>query len=426
MPPEIYEFEGFALDAAQRRLTQAGRPIPLPPKTHDVLVALLRSAGRLVAKRELLDLVWPDAFVEEGILAVHIAALRKAVGARAIETVPRAGYRFAAPVRRPEPRAMERPAGNAAAFERFGRGRFHLLSASMFEVPKAVEAFREAAALDPDYAPAHAGLALALCAQAAFRLADPPAAYGEAKTAALRALALDSGSADAQTALGAVLLFAEWDWNGAGRSLCRALELNPSHSEAHLLRGQLLEALGRVEEGLRSKQRALERDPFSALVHLQISLSYWHLRRYDEAIEWAERALAIDPRHPHAREHLAAAWLKKGDEDRFVAENLRHAELHGAPEETLAQLRQVFAGGGYRGMVRLVLTRAAAAPGAFPAMQLAIFHGEAGETDAAFHHLERAIAAREPALVHLAVAPQWDSLRDDARFGACLARMGLQ
>jgi hypothetical protein len=58
-------------------------------------------------------------------------------------------------------------------------------------------------------------------------------------------------------------------------------------------------------------------------------------------------------------------------------------------------------------------------------MQLALFYGEAGEMDQAFQHLNRAVEDHDPALVHLGVAPQWDSLRADPRFNQCLIRMGL-
>src|SRR5436189_11132 len=95
---ERYEFGNFALDADERRLSRDHQSIPLPPKTFDVLLALARRPGRLITKRELLELVWPDAFVEEGILSVHISALRKALddgdGTGSIETVARSGYRF--------------------------------------------------------------------------------------------------------------------------------------------------------------------------------------------------------------------------------------------------------------------------------------------------------------------------------------------
>jgi DNA-binding winged helix-turn-helix (wHTH) protein/Tfp pilus assembly protein PilF len=431
---ERYAFAEFLLDATERRLSKLGRPIALEPKAHDVLVALVRRAGRLVTRRELLDLVWPESFVNDGILAVHVTSLRKALGDDArqseyIETVPRSGYRFVGSVTRPAGEPVEAPgrwpcARRPEAYELFGRGRSHLLAASMNEVPNAVAAFRAATDLDPTYAAAHAGLALACCAQAELRVAPLTDSYREARAAALRALAMDGTCADAQVALGAVLYLSDWNWIGAARSLKRALDLNPNHTEAYLLYGRLLETEGHLDRGLEMKQRALERDPFSPLVHLQISLSYWNQRRYDEAIDWANRTLEIDPRHPHAREHLAAAYLKKGDLVRYIAENIAHAELHGVPAEALEPLRKAYADGGRAGVLAFVLEHAGGQNGASDIM-LTAFNAEAGRIDAAFHHLRRALDTRDPALVHLAVAPQWDPLRADPRFNQCLAQMGL-
>src|SRR5512138_2685774 len=101
---ELYQFSGFTLDVAERRLSRGGEATSLAPKAFDVLVTLVRSAGRLVTKSALLREVWPDSFVEEGILSVHVSALRGALGSERgrIETVPRAGYRFCGEVTRPE------------------------------------------------------------------------------------------------------------------------------------------------------------------------------------------------------------------------------------------------------------------------------------------------------------------------------------
>jgi TolB-like protein/Tfp pilus assembly protein PilF len=94
---EIYQFGEFSLDVQDRRLTRSGQAIALLPKALDVLIALVRAGGRLVRKEELLSAVWPESFVEEGILSVHISQLRKALGNRNyIETVSRSGYRWAA------------------------------------------------------------------------------------------------------------------------------------------------------------------------------------------------------------------------------------------------------------------------------------------------------------------------------------------
>jgi tetratricopeptide (TPR) repeat protein len=324
-----------------------------------------------------------------------------------------------------EKNSRTRPSFPPEVYELFGRGRSHLLCGSMFEVPKAIAEIRAAIDLAPAYAGAQAGLALAHCAQAELRVAPPAEAYSEAKSAALRALALDDSCADAQLALSAVLFWSEWNWAAAERSVERALEINPNHTEAYLLYGRLLEAHGRLEEGLAMKLRALERDPFSPLVHLQISMSYFLERRYDDSIEWANKALELDTNHPHAREFLAGAYWKKGDFDRYMAENIRQGELHGAPAAALEPVKQAYAAGGCAGVWALFLQRASSQPQAFPAMQLAILCGETGDLDAAFRHLDRALESHDPGLVYLAVGPQWDSLRADPRYALALQKMNL-
>jgi DNA-binding winged helix-turn-helix (wHTH) protein len=430
---EVYEFGAHVLDVGERRLCNGGKVVTLAPKAHDVLVALVRRAGTLVTKNELLDLVWPDVSVAEGVLSVYVSALRKTLGDSGaattyIETVPRAGYRFSAAVSlrtTAEPLSMPWPIGVLPASpevsELIGRGRAGLMAASRVEVPRAVEAFRAAIALDPHYAAAHAGLAVAHCAEAELRLAAPDIAYTSARAAALRALAMEASNADAQVALGTVLFLSDWNWDGARRSLERALELNADHTEGWLLYGRLLEALGYFDDGLAAKQRVLERDPSSATVHLQIALSCWNQRRYDEMIAWATRSLRLDPQHVLAREYLAAAYLKKGDLDRHIAESLAHARAAGCPPELLDELRSSYDTRGRAGVVEFALRVNAHGP----SVQLALLHGEAGNLDEAFRHLDAAIARRDPMLVHLAVAPQWDCLRADRRFGERLQAMGL-
>jgi DNA-binding winged helix-turn-helix (wHTH) protein/tetratricopeptide (TPR) repeat protein len=99
----IFEFDGFTVDFGNRLLLRGDRPVALTPKAFDTLAALLQHPGEVLAKEDLLARVWPDAFVEEGILTQNIYTLRKVLqeagGARAyIETIPRRGYRFAGPV----------------------------------------------------------------------------------------------------------------------------------------------------------------------------------------------------------------------------------------------------------------------------------------------------------------------------------------
>jgi DNA-binding winged helix-turn-helix (wHTH) protein/tetratricopeptide (TPR) repeat protein len=98
-----YQFGPFRLSLIDRQLFRGETPIPLTPKVFETLVVLVEEAGRLVQKDEFLSRIWPDTVVEEVGLAHNISQLRRALGdghdaPRFIQTVPKHGYRFVAPV----------------------------------------------------------------------------------------------------------------------------------------------------------------------------------------------------------------------------------------------------------------------------------------------------------------------------------------
>jgi len=334
------------------------------------------------------------------------------------------------------------------ASELVARGWAHLRSGSFFELSDAVSAFVAGTEVAPGYAAAHAGLALTKVAQAAAHDVPHLEALAEAKTIALRALALDDKSADAQVALGQVMLFSEWDWTAAERSFQRALAINPNHAEAYLHYGGLMEALGQLTRGFELKLQGLECDSTSALAHVLIASSLWNQRRYDDVIVWVNKALDRDPRHLFARELLVGAYWKKGDFKRQIVEDLKRVEARDLSEEVRAALREIaaeilhaFDHEGVDAAHRCILKHMSSAW----MTELMSDEGgstiigrgntiigplarsaEAGDLDKAFELLQGALDVRDPGLVHLAVAPQWDSMRADPRFNQCLARMKLR
>jgi TolB-like protein len=101
----VIEFGEFQFEPGTPLLTRNSRSVDIAPKALEILGVLVRNAGHVVGKEELLSLVWPNEVVEESNLAVHISALRKVLvqnGARTeyIETIPKRGYRFAQAVTR--------------------------------------------------------------------------------------------------------------------------------------------------------------------------------------------------------------------------------------------------------------------------------------------------------------------------------------
>lgn len=103
-PKFLYEFGPFRVDPDQQTLSRDGHPIPITPKAFETLLILVRNSREIVSKDELMRLVWPDSFVEEGNLSQNIFVLRRALGdtpdsRRYIATLPGRGYRFTADVR---------------------------------------------------------------------------------------------------------------------------------------------------------------------------------------------------------------------------------------------------------------------------------------------------------------------------------------
>ncbi len=134
----VYRFAGCELDLHERRLFAHGQPVTLTPKVFDTLALLVQHAGHAVSKDELMATLWPRGFVHESNLTKHIWLIRRALGddgeeSRFIETVPKLGYRFIAPMdseavvpessRDVEPAKGERTALSATTPLRYRGGR---------------------------------------------------------------------------------------------------------------------------------------------------------------------------------------------------------------------------------------------------------------------------------------------------------------
>src|SRR5438034_8271979 len=125
----IYEFDDFRVDTGQFLLIRSGQSTPITPTVFRILLILLERAGEMVSKDQLIKFVWPDSFVEEGNLNRNVSTLRKALEEkpcdhRYIETIPKTGYRFVAPVRSIEyqaPSGAIRKAANATRPRLVGR-----------------------------------------------------------------------------------------------------------------------------------------------------------------------------------------------------------------------------------------------------------------------------------------------------------------
>jgi len=286
---------------------------------------------------------------------------------------------------------------------------------------KSIGYFQKAIALDPNYAPAYAGLARTY-------ISAPSATENmpKARAAAMKALELDETLAEAHAALADVKLLSDWDWTGAAKEFQRALELNPGSVGAHADHAMYLWAMGRGDEATAELQRAQQLDPLSLPVNLWLGRSFYFAHEFDRAIQQYRKTNELDPTFSWAHFFLAAAYEKVGNYDQAVEEMLKARELQGDHQFTLA-VQKAYKRSRYPGALRALAedTEQKWKRGQEQAASVALIYAKL-DKEKAFIWLERAYRERSRALPYLLRAdPQFDNLRSDPRFADLVRRMGF-
>ncbi len=326
-------------------------------------------------------------------------------------------------------RLAKRYTENAAAFQAYLKGRYHWNQRNAKAIGKAIESFEEAIRLDGAYALAYAGLADSYCLLSTYGAAPPKVIMPRAKAAALRALEIDDGLAEAHTSLAAALVWFDWDWEESEREFKRAIELNPHYTVAHHWYGSvLLSAQGRFDEAMASELRALELEPLSLVVNSNLGFICYQASRFDEAIERLRRTLEMDDNFVYARFHLGLCHAHRGEYDRAIAELERAIEQSGGRGALiLAALGYALAVAGRRDEAAQILARLQTFPmnREVSPFYLAMIHAGLGDKDLALEWLENACKERYNWVVWLRTEPMFESLRGEEKFLELARRIGL-
>src|SRR5436853_744302 len=177
----------------------------------------------------------------------------------------------------------EKAPEDIGAYILYLRGRYYWSKRTKEDLEKAITYFGEAIKKDPNYALAHAGMADCYTLLGRNLYLPVKEAFEKARSYAYRALELNDNLAEAHTALAAVLMIYNWDWDLAEEQFKLAIQLNPNYANAHYLHSVLLQTRGRLQESVTAAGKAEVLDPLSPLIGMGVISAYFFSKQYDKA-----------------------------------------------------------------------------------------------------------------------------------------------
>jgi serine/threonine protein kinase/tetratricopeptide (TPR) repeat protein len=311
---------------------------------------------------------------------------------------------------------------NSEAYQLYLKGRFYGSKRTAKDAQKSIEYFQQAAAIDPNYALAYAGLAESNWFLALYSYPQVNEVVPKARELALKALELDNGLAEPHSILGVICFNFDRDFACMERETKLAVELNPSYAEGHRRYGLLLQNLGRFEEARMAIRRALEIDPLSPVTNLQSAQLLFYERKYDESETQSKRNVELDPNFWYAHWQLFYVYRMKRDYASAVEELAKVQDARGEPDAAKL-IRVSFVKGDWQGFLRKI-TGERARLKLYPYF-VATFFAELGEKDKAFATLNEAIETKDQHTGQMKVDPYMNPLRDDPRFQEVLKKAGF-
>jgi len=312
------------------------------------------------------------------------------------------------------------------AYHLYLQGRYYWARRGVF-LEKAADCFAQAIERDPSCAQAHAGLADAYGVLGIYGALSPSEAALKAKPAAERALALEDSLAEAHRSLAVINVSFEWDLVGGEREYRRALELSPASGELRAMHAYCLTYLHRFDEALEEVREARSLEPESILVAGYNAVNLMFGRRYSEALEESQRCLDLDPTFATAEWIRTQVHTVLGDHDAAIAAADHALALTRRRSFYLSVSGVAHAAAGQRAEAEHVIEELVERGRTeyLSPLWIADITTRLGDTDRAFHWLDRAFDARTQALISLGVSPLYDPLRPDPRFANLLQRIGV-
>ena len=351
----------------------------------------------------------------------HRHAWRLAAATALVVVASVGGFWFLA---RPSPSVSKRTP-NPEAVRLVQLGQFS--NAGRVQIQTGIRHYQDAISLDPGYAPAWSGLAIAHLVLVWFGEASPADAIAQAKSEAREAIRLDPSLNSPGRLLAGISHFFEWNHATAEQQFRRAIELGPQDAVALSWFGDFLLDMRRFDEARMAYRRAQEVNPRWLEPIAFTGNTYLFTGNADLAIVEYRRALESEPNYGLANHYLGRAYLAKGEYEKGIAQLRKSNELLGGGSFPLGDLGYGLAIGGKRAEAEALLSDLIGRRGRgyYPAFPIAQIYLGLGDTDAALDWLERAADEHYIGFYMPSVDSIFDPVRSHPRFKAVMERAHL-
>ena len=310
---------------------------------------------------------------------------------------------------------------NPDAYDAYLLGQYFLERAGKDNLQKARDYYQQAIQLDPNYALAWAGLADAQRLLVGGGFVPEAEGFRLTRKAVERALTLDPDLAEAHAAMGSIHMFIDWDWAGAESSYNHALALEPGNISA--LRGlaSLAAFQCRYDKALALARSAVDRDPLDPRSHRLVGSIARNAGRLEEAAPALKRSLELNPQGAMAHLEIGLLYLAQSR----PRDALAVIENEPGPDWRLFGLALVYHSLGSKTQSDIALAELIEKYRDAAAFQIATVYAFRGQSDQAFHWLDRAYTQRDGALATIEGDPLLDGIKQDPRYFAFLKKMRL-
>jgi serine/threonine protein kinase/Tfp pilus assembly protein PilF len=315
--------------------------------------------------------------------------------------------------------SAERRTENVRAFEEYLLGRQYRDGVSVERHRRAQAAFQRAVALDPSFAPAHAGLALAAADIGGATMQTAP--FDLALSEAERAMALAPRLTEAYVARANVRMNRNWDFVGARTDLDFAMSIDPNNMELLQAYSSFLWITGKLDEALEVQRRCVARNPLASKTWDWLGVMLMNARDFPAARKALQRSEELSPYSDYRLLLMTLVEIYAGNHE----EALRLARINSRPEHRDYTIAMAAYSLGQTAEAYAARERLIARAPDQAASQIAVVYAWQREDEQAFVWLDRAIAIRDPGLFGIQTRPGFDRFKGDPRFERVLRLMNV-